>query len=163
MERFFLGYFFIYPWAGVDAKTPFTLLWISPWIFGFGLFVTSFNIRDPKYIFIGLWLATIIYSILAIHFLPRYVLPQFPAFVIACLLGYRFLGSHLLSHPRRLEILAVLGIGCMLVLYAIKHQPPVAVFEFSTPSISLETGIFSTVGLSLFVVCWVLYNCPARQ
>jgi len=163
IERFFLGYFFIYPWAGIDAKTPFTLLLLLPWLLGFGLFATSFNIRDPKYTFIGLWLASIIYSILAIHFLPRYVLPQFPAFVIACLLGYRFLGCQLLSHPRRLEILAVLGIGCMLVLYAIKHQPPVAVFEFSPPAISPVTGIFSTVGLLLFVVSWVLYNHPARQ
>ena len=158
VERFFLGYFFIYPWAGTDAKTPFTILLLFPWLFGFGLFVTSFNYRDPKYTFIGLWLAGIIYSILAIHFLPRYVMPQFPAFVIACLLGYRFLGAELLMHPRRVEIVAMIGIGCMLVSFAIKHQPPVAAFEFSPPVISPVTGIFSTLGLLLFVVSWVMYN-----
>jgi 4-amino-4-deoxy-L-arabinose transferase-like glycosyltransferase len=158
VERFFLGYFFIYPWAGTDVKTPFTILLLFPWLFGFRLFVASFNFRDPKYLFIGLWLAGIIDSILAIHFLPRYVLPQFPAFVIACLLGYRFLGAELLAHPRRVEIVAIIGIGCMLVSFAIKHQPPVAAFEFSPPVISAVTGIFSTLGLMLFVVSWVMYN-----
>ena len=158
VERFFLGYFFIYPWAGTDAKTLFTILLLFPWLFGFGLFVTSFKIRDPKFSFIGLWLAGIIYSILAIHFLPRYVMPQFPAFVIACLLGYRFLGTELLTLPRRVEIVAIIGIGCMLVSFAIKHQPPVAAFEFSPPDISPVTGIFSTLGLSLFAVSWVMYN-----
>ncbi len=83
VERFLLGYFFICHWAGIDAKTPFMLLLALPWLFGFSLYVTSFNIRDPKYKFDGLWLGSIIYTILAIHFLPRYVLPQLPAFGIA--------------------------------------------------------------------------------
>ena len=161
IERCFLGYFFIYPWAGIDVKTPFTILLLFPWLFGFGLFVTSFNFRDPKYLFIGLWLAGIIYTILAIHFVPRYVLPQFPAFVIACLLGYRFLGAELTRHPRRIEVVTILGIGCMLVSFAIKHQPPVAAFEFSPPIVSPVTGVFSTLGLLMFVVSWLVYHRPS--
>ena len=163
IERFFVGYFFISPWAGIDAKTPATLALLFPWLFGFGLFVTGFNPTDPRKVFTGLWAVSIIYTIMAIHFLPRYALPQLPAFLIVGILGYQFLGSELLRHRRRFEILGVLGIGCILVLFAIKHQPPVDTFEFSPPPFDWYLAVFLTLGALSMVVAWTLYHWPLRR
>ncbi|MCI0440155.1 MAG: DUF2723 domain-containing protein, partial [Chloroflexi bacterium] len=91
IERFFFGYYLTYPWAGNDARTPLILLLVIPWLFGFGLWVVSFRLRDPRYVFTALWMASLLYTALVIHFLPRYALAQLPGFAIAALLGYQFL------------------------------------------------------------------------
>ena len=112
--------------------------------------------------FTALWLSSIVYSILVIHFLPRYGLPQLPGFIIACLLGYQFFGCELLKHPRRIEILSVLGIGCVLVLFAIKHQLPLGAFEYSPTGMGLYPGILFALGLLFLLSTWFMYRWPAR-
>lgn len=150
-ERFFYGYFLTFPWTGDDAKTPISLLLVVPWLFGFALYIASFSFRSAPHVLTALWIASIGYTILAIHFLPRYGLVQMVGFMMACLLGYRFLGSSLLRHPRRLEILSVIGIGCALILYALKYQPPLATFEFTPPKGSIYPGV-SFLGGALFLL-----------
>ena len=147
VARFFLGYFLLYPWTASDAKTAVTLLLIVPWIFGFGLFLTGFTFRKPQHVFIALWLVSIAYPILAIHFLPRYGLSQLPGFIIASLIGYHFLAQKLPRHPRSLYVVAILAIGCVFVLYGIKYQAPVNTFEYSPAGgIEVVPAVFFTLG-----------------
>ncbi len=146
-ERFFFGYFLTYLWTGDDARTPLTLLLVIPWTLGFALFVTGFRFTSPQHIFSALWIGSIGYSVLTIHFLPRYGLTQMPGFMLACLLGYQFLGSSLLRHPRRIEILWAVGIGCLMMLYGIKYQSPVNTFEFTPPPGSYYAGAIFTGGI----------------
>ncbi len=160
VERFFSGYFLTYLWTGDDAKTPLTLLMVIPWVFGFALFITGFSFRSPKHILIGSWVVGIGYTILAIHFLPRYGLSQMPGFMIACLMGYQFLGAKLLRHPRRLEILSIVGIGCMMILYGIKYQSPVNTFEFTPPEGSFYAGAVFTCGILFVLLASFLYRRP---
>ena len=152
IERFFLGYFVTYPWTGSDDKTAASLALVAPWVLGFALFAVGFRIRNAVHLFIAFWLLSLVYPVLSIHFLPRYVLPQLPAAIIAGLLGYRFLATQLLSHPRRIEVLALTGIGSVLLMYAIKYQPPVGSFEASPPGIASYVWVF--IGLSLLLIAF---------
>ena len=152
LERFFSGYFVTYPWTGGDSKTATSLLLAAPWHFGFALFVTGFRFRDPLHLFLALWLLALTLPVLTIHFLPRYGLPYLPGFIIACLLGYRFLMSHLRSHRRPWEVLSLAGLGSILLLYAIKYQPPVNSFESSPPPIEpYVAALILAGGISLFL------------
>jgi 4-amino-4-deoxy-L-arabinose transferase-like glycosyltransferase len=165
IERFFYGYFLTFPWTGDDAKTPISLLLVVPWLFGFALYVASFSFRSAPHVLTALWIASIGYAIFAIHFLPRYGLAPMAGFMMACLLGYRFLGSSLLSHPRRLEVLSMMGIGCVLILYAIKYQPSLATFEFTPPAGSLFGGILFVAGTLVLLLARLVYRPagPERQ
>ena len=163
VERFFYGYFLTHLWTGDDAKTAITLLMVIPWILGFALFVTGFSFRNPQHIFVALWVASIGYTILAIHFLPRYGLAQMPGFMMACFLGYQFFGAKLLSHPRRLEILSAVAIGSIMILYGIKYQPPVNTFEFTPPEGSYYAGAIFTIGILFLLLGNVLYHRQVRQ
>jgi 4-amino-4-deoxy-L-arabinose transferase-like glycosyltransferase len=156
--RFFLGYLLLYAWTASDAKTASTLLLVVPWIFGFGLFLTGFSFKNPKHVFVMLWIASIGFLILTIHFLPRYGLAQLPAFIIACLMGYQFLRRELVRHPRLSHVLTLVGIGSVLVLYGIKYQAPVTTFEHNPvggievlPTVFLGAGLLSVyTAFSLF-------------
>lgn len=156
-ERFLTGYFLTHSWAGGDAKTPATLLLVMPWVFGFGLFITGFRFKNPGHLFVALWVITISYIVLAIHFLPRYGLAQTPGFMIGCLMGYGFLGSTVLRHARRLEILTLLVGGCILILYGIKYQSPVNTFESSPPDGGFYPSAFFAGGLLLFLLAKLIY------
>lgn len=162
-ERFFYGYFLTFPWTGDDAKTPISLLLVIPWLFGFALYIASFSFRSTPHILAALWIASIVYTILAIHFLPRYGLVQMVGFMMACLLGYRSLGSSLLRHPRRLEVLSLMGIGCALILYAIKYQPPLATFEFTPPKGGVYAGISFLGGLLFLLLARLLSRRPVER
>ena len=156
LERFFLGYFVTYAWTGTDDKTAGSLVLVAPWLFGFALFVAGFRFREPSHAFLLLWLMSLAYPVLGIHFLARYGLSQLPAFIIAGILGYRFLAIELLRHPRRLESLSLAGIGTLLLLFGIKYQPPVATFEASPPAIEPYVGVFIALGiLALFAARWL--------
>lgn len=156
IERFFYAYFLTSSWAGDDAKTPLTFLLVTPWLFGFALFIISFSFRSAKDVLVGLWVASIGLTMLSIHFLPRYGLPQTPGFLIACLMGYGFLGSVLVTHPRRIELVSAVGIGCTMILYGMKYQPPVGTFEFTPPEGSVFGGIMITGGLVwLLLLRWI--------
>jgi len=156
LERFAYAYFLTYSWSGDDAKTALTLALAVPWAFGFSLFILSFRWRSIPHLFVAVWLATIAYVSLTIHFLPRYALPQVPAFLIACLIGYAFLGR-LRSHPRWIEILSITGIGTTLVLYGIKYQPPVGTFEYTPPAGSALGGVLVTAGIAIVLLQRHLY------
>jgi len=158
VERFFYGYLLTYPWTGSDAKTPFSLLLSSPALFGFGLFITSFRFDSPRHVFVALWIASLVPTTLAIHFLPRYALPQVPGFLLACLMGYAFLFSTLLAHPRRRALLTVAGLGCALVLYGIKYQPPIATFEFTPPAGSVYPGVLVAGGICVLLALGFVYR-----
>lgn len=158
MERFFFGYFLTYAWTGGDSRTPLTILSVIPWLFGISLFLIGFRIRDPRHIFVLLWMGSLIYTVMMIHFLPRYALPQLPASIVAILFGFRFLGQELMRHPRRFEILSMLGIGSVIILFGIKNQPPVATFEHTPPDGSLVGAVFVALGLALFAVAGILFR-----
>ena len=150
VERFFVGYFVTYAWTGSDDKTPATILLSIPWLFGFAMFVTAFRFRSASHVFVALWLATVAYQIVAIHFLSRYGLAQLPGFIIACLLGYRLLASELLRHPRRFQVISIAGIGTVLLMYGLKYEPPVGAFESTPPDTEAYALVF--VGLGLLVL-----------
>lgn len=158
VERFLFGYFLTYAWTGDDAKTLSSVLLVTPWVFGITLFVTGFNIRDSRYVFTAMWLATILYSILAIHFLSRYGMPQLPAFVIASIIGYKFLADDLLRHPRRFEILSVAFIGTLLILSAIKYQSPVSTFERTPVGGEIISSLLLVTGILFVLISRVIYG-----
>jgi len=161
--RFYLGYLVTYPWSGSDDKTFTNLLLTAPWFFGLALFVTGFRLRDPAHLFIALWLASLAPIALAIHFLPRYGLPYIPGFLIACLLGYRFLALDLLRLARRLEVLAVISIGTVLLMYGLKYQPPVRTFEFTPPDTEAYSILFLGLGVTALVVGrWLARRRPPQ-
>ena len=151
-ERFLFGYFLTYPWSGDDSRTLITTLIVIPWLFGLALFVTGFNLRNPQHVFVAIWIVTIAFLIATIHFLPRYGLAQLPAFIFGCFFGYQFLAGRLFKHPRSVEILCLVGIGCILILLGIKHQPPVGAFEGSPPSASYIGGLIFTAGVVTLLV-----------
>lgn len=157
-ERFFFGYFLTYLWTGDDARTPLTLLLVIPWTLGFALFVTSFSFTNAKYNLTALWIGSIGYTMLTIHFLPRYGLTQMPGFMMACLLGYQFLGSKLVRHPSRMEILWAVGIGSLMMLYGVKYQSPVNTFEFTPPPGSIYAGAMFTGGILFLLLGNFLYH-----
>ena len=156
IERFTLAYLVTYPWTGSDDKTPVSLLLAAPWLFGFALFVVGLRPRDPAHSFLALWLASLVYPVLAIHFLSRYGLPQLPAFIIACMLGYRYLALELVRHPRRFEVVSLVAIGTVMLMYGIKYQKPVGAFEASPPDVSYYVGAFIAMGAAALVVSWRL-------
>lgn len=155
-ERFFYAYFLTSSWTGDDAKTPLTLLLISPWLLGFALFVVGFEARRASHMLIAVWIASVGYVVVSIHFLARYALPQAPAFLIACLMGFAFLRS-LAVHRWRAELGAVLGLACTLILYGIKYQPPVGAFEYTPPPGSMLGGLLVTSGIVLVLAVRILY------
>ena len=129
-----------------------------PWLLGFALFVTGFSFKNSRHIFTAFWVISIVYVASIIHFLPRYGLAQLPGYIIACFIGYQFLWSKLLSHPRGIEILSVLGIGCSLVLYGIKYQSPVSTFEVSPPDGSFYAGATLTIGILIIFLAGYIYR-----
>lgn len=157
VERFFLAYLLTFAWTGDDAKTPATLLLVLPWVFGFALFIVNFRFSNARDLLLALWIATILYPILSIHFLARYGLAHVPGFLIACLTGYASL-SALLRVPRRLELFAGLGTACTLVLYGIKYQPSVGTFEFTPPPGSAAGGAFVAAGIALLLYVRRVYQ-----
>lgn len=156
-QRFFYAYFLTWSWTGDDAKTPLTLLLVSPWLFGFSLFVVSFRVRSATHVLVALWIASIAYVALSIHFLARYALPQTPGFLMACVMGFAFLRTAILVHPRRFELLLAISFSCTLMLYGIKYQSPVGSFEYTPPAGSLVGGVFVTAGFLLLLIVRAAY------
>ncbi len=156
IERFLTGYLFDYPWTGRGERTLVTALLVAPWAFGLGMFVLAFRWRNPAHIFVGLWIASLLYPVVSIHFLPRYGLPHLPALIIAAAIGYRFLFDELPAKRRRAELLAAAGVATLLIMLGIKYQPPAGSFEFLPPA----TGYFGAVlvmlgALTLVAAKWL--------
>jgi hypothetical protein len=108
-----------------------------------------------------MWMLSLLYPILAIHFLPRYGLSQLPAFILACALGYQFVTQRFPIHRRTVETLAVLGIGTVLILYGIKYQSPISTFEGSPPDGVYPAGVFVTLGVACFLLGrWLSHGIP---
>ena len=156
LERFALGYLVTYPWTGSDDKVIGTVLLVAPWVVGIALFIMAFRLRSPPHLFVLIWLSSLLYPMLAIHFLPRYALPQLPAFIVACIMGYRFLANHLVAHPLRFEVLTALAMGSVLALYGIKYQAPVGSFESSAPALLVDGFVFiALAALVVFAGRWM--------
>ncbi|HEU0021064.1 MAG TPA: glycosyltransferase family 39 protein [Dehalococcoidia bacterium] len=137
IERFSSGYLLSHLWLGSNSNDLVSLLLLAPWVFGFALFVIGFQLRNSGHVFMALWVGSLVYTIVSIHFLPRYGLAQFPAFLIACLIGYQFLSTQLAIGKLRLEALIFLAMGCVLLISAIKLQPSIPAFEVTPPPGSL--------------------------
>lgn len=148
IERFGTGYLLSHSWLGSSSNDLVSILMLAPWVFGFGLFVMAFQLKRSDHVLLALWAGSIVYTIMAIHFLPRYGLAHFPAFLIACLIGYQFLATQLATGKLRLEALAFLSLGCVLLIVAVKMQPPIAVFEVTPPPGSLPSLLLAVAGIT---------------
>ena len=153
IQRFGIGYLFTYPPTGIFTRSLLDLLLITPWVFGFALFVASFRIRDTGLPIIVVWICLLLPQIIVIHFLPRYGLPYWPGFMIACLIGFQHLGHLINGHRLRTEILGILGISSLLILYGIKHQPPVAIFEGTGTEFNVISATTIFVGIVGILIC----------
>lgn len=153
VERFGTGYMLTHLWLGGDGDSHdlVSLLLLAPWVFGLALFVMGFQLRNAGHLFIALWLGSIIYTIVSIHFLPRYGLAQFPAFLIAGLMGYQFLANQLAKGKLRPEALAVLVVGCVLLISAVRIQPAIPAFEVTPPPGSLYPLLLVLGGATCFL------------
>jgi hypothetical protein len=153
-ERFALGYLLLYSWTGTDLKTLGSLLFVTPWIIGFLAFIWQFSVKNPKHMFLGLWLIAICYPIWSIHFLPRYGLPYMPAFLIASLLGWQYVFFRITAHRRRFEVFSIFVLASVLVLYLVKLQPPVNSFEVNPPQMESYVGLMGC--LSAILIIWLV-------
>jgi hypothetical protein len=108
----------------------------------------GFQLRKSGHVFVALWAGSVVYTIVAIHFLPRYGLAHFPAFLIAGLIGYQFLATQLATGKLRLEALFFLLLGCVLLAIAVKMQPPIAAFEVTPPPGSLSSLLLVVAGMT---------------
>lgn len=163
VEHFFTGYAFDYPWTGRGERTVLAALLTAPWVFGLGLFVLAFRWRNPAHVLVALWITSLLYPIVSIHFLPRYALPHLPGLVLAVVIGYRFLATELLGRKRRSEILAGAGIATLLILLGIKYQPPAGAFEFLSPSTGQAGAVLVVVGaITLLAVKWMARTDGSR-
>ena len=148
LERFAVGYLITYPSTGTYTNSLPHLLLVTPWIFGFALFIISFRLRDGRYLLVVAWLVPILLQSMVIHFLPRYGLPYWPGFLLACMIGYQFLAHKIIMHPMRIEILILLGISSLLIAYGIKYQTPLMIFEGN----DVEPDIFPVLVIVLGVL-----------
>ena len=153
IERFFLGYHLLYSWTGSDAKSGLTLILVAPWLFGFFAFVSTLNVRYKSHIFILVWLLLSFYPILSIHFLPRYGLLYFPAFLISALIGFYQVFLRVEDWRRGIEVALFSMLGTVLILYVIKHQPPVNTFEVTPPLTDFYVAIFILLSLVTVLIC----------
>jgi len=153
MERFFLAYHLLYSWTGSDTKSAVTLILITPWLFGFLTFVSTFRVKDRSHLFIMIWVLLSFYPILSIHFLPRYGLPYLPAFMIGSILGFQHVFLRERDFRRGLEAVAFSMLATVLVLYVIKHQPPVDTFEVTPPLANFYVGILLSLSVVTVLIC----------
>jgi 4-amino-4-deoxy-L-arabinose transferase-like glycosyltransferase len=153
-ERFALGYLLLYSWTATDAKTLGSLLYVTPWIIGLLAFIWQFSLKNPRHMFLGLWLIAICYPIWSIHFLPRYGLPYMPAFLIASLLGWQYVFLRISIHRRRFEVFSIFALASVLVLYLVKLQPPVNSFEVNPPQVQSYVGLIGC--LSVLLIIWLV-------
>ena len=153
IERFFIGYHFLYSWTGSDTKAALTLVLVAPWLFGFCAFLSTFNVRDRSHLFILFWVLLSFYPILSIHFLPRYGLLYFPAFLISALIGFHQVFLRIGDLRRRIEVGIFSMLGTVLILYVIKHQPPVNTFEVTPPLTDFYVAILVLLSLVTVVIC----------
>lgn len=153
-ERFALGYLLLYSWTATDTKTLGSLLFVTPWIIGFLAFIWQFSLKNPRHLFLGLWLIAICYPIWSIHFLPRYGLPYMPAFLIASLLGWQYVFVRMTAHRRRFEVFSIFALASVLVLYLVKLQPPVNSFEVNPPQMAGYLGLLGC--LSVILIIWLV-------
>ena len=153
IERFFLGYYFLYSWTGSDTKSAMTLVLVAPWLFGFFAFLSTFNIRYRSHLFILFWVLLSFYPILSIHFLPRYGLFYFPAFLICAIVGFHQIFLRVEDWRRSVEVARFSMLGTVLILYVIKHQPPVNTFEVTPPSTDYYVAIWILLSLVTVLIC----------
>ena len=156
VERFVVGYVFTHPWTGIDARTGMSTALQLPWIFGLSLFISRASFRNSRHLFLMLWIGSISYQILTIHFLPRYGLPILPALVISSMVGYGLLRDELIRDRNRITVISLVVIGSLLILLGVKHQPPVAVFEWSPPDGSHVGAILVASGLAVLLASRLL-------
>ncbi|MEC9309628.1 MAG: hypothetical protein VX966_09030 [Chloroflexota bacterium] len=153
-ERFALGYLLLYSWTATDTKTLGSLLFVTPWIIGFLAFIWQFSVKNPRHMFLGLWLVAICYPIWSIHFLPRYGLPYMPAFLIASLLGWQYVFFRMTVARRRFEVFSIFALASVLVLYLVKLQTPVNSFEVNPPRMEIYVGLIGCLSVGLII--WLL-------
>ena len=153
IERFFLAYHLLYSWTGSDSKSAVTILLIAPWLFGFLTFLSTFRVKDRSHLFIMVWILLSLYPILSIHFLPRYGLPYLPAFMIASILGFQHVFLHERDFRRGLEVGGFCILATVLMLYVIKHQPPVDTFEVTPPLTNLYVCLLLLLSVVTVVIC----------
>ena len=153
IERFFIGYHFLYSWTGSDTKSAMTLVLVAPWLFGFFAFISTFKVRDRTHLFILVWVLLSFYPILSIHFLPRYGLLYFPAFLISALIGFHQVFLRIGDLRRCIEVGLFSMLGTVLILHVIKHQPPVNTFEVTPPLTDFYVAILVLLSLVTVVIC----------
>ena len=153
IERFFLGYHFLYSWTGTDTKSAMTLVLVAPWLFGFFAFVSTCNVRYRSHLFILIWVLLSFYPILSIHFLPRYGLFYFPAMLISTIVGFHQVFLKVGDLRRCLEVALFSMLGTVLILYVIKHQHPVNTFEVTPPLTDFYVIILILLSLLTVVIC----------
>tara|TARA_Y100000588_G_scaffold173256_1_gene187079 strand:+ start:7363 stop:9099 length:1737 start_codon:yes stop_codon:yes gene_type:complete len=158
IERFALGYLVVYPWTGSDIKSVVSLLLCTPIILGFIGFICAWKRNQSDHIFIIVWLITIIYPICTIHFLPRYGIPYIPVFLIAVLVGYKYLWSLFRMHKGSMELLFLLVLDTVLILYLIKLQEPVGSFEVNPPAEPIYIGLLFLLFLTTTVITRVRFQ-----
>ncbi len=158
IERFALGYLVVYPWTGSDIKSVGPLLLCTPIILGFIGFICAWKRNQSDHIFIIVWLITIIYPICTIHFLPRYGIPYIPVFLIAVLVGYKYLWSLFRMHKGSMELLFLLVLDTVLILYLIKLQEPVGSFEVNPPAEPIYIGLLFLLFLTTTVITRVRFQ-----
>ena len=152
-ERFFLGYHLLYSWTGSDVKSGMTLILVAPWLFGFFAFVSTLNVRYRSHLFILFWVLLSFYPILSIHFLPRYGLLYFPAFLISALIGFHQVFLRVENWRRCIEVSLFSMLGTVLILYVIKHQPPVNTFEVTPPLTDFYVAILILLSFLTILIC----------
>ena len=153
IERFVVGYFVTYPPTGIYTNSLPHLFLAIPSVFGFALFIVSFRLRDFRHLLALAWIIPIILQSTVIHFLPRYGLPYWPGFMFACLIGYHFLAQRLTRHPLRVEIFCLLAISSLLIVYGIKHQAPLRIFESTISQPNMVPVLFIVLGILGIAVC----------
>lgn len=146
IERFFSGYLLTNPWVGMESRTPLATALQAPWVLGLASFIACVKLNDRRHIFLLIWLTGILYPIATIHFLPRYGLAIVPPLVLAAVQGYRGLFAVAFGERRRTGLFALIGIGTLLMLIGIKHQPPVATFEWTPPEEGLGGAALLAAG-----------------
>ncbi|MBI4304744.1 MAG: glycosyltransferase family 39 protein [Chloroflexi bacterium] len=162
IERFFVGYYFTYPWLGLDERSRFGA-WLSlPWITGFSLFLAAFRSKDFKHQIVAIWIGSIAYTAITIHFLPRYGLPHLPAYVACAVIGFKFFVTELPRVRRAPEGFLFIALSVTLFLYSVKSQPPIATFEMSPPEGSTIGGVLFLLGLGCALVARALIHRDRR-
>ena len=163
VERFFAGYVLVYPWSGDDGRSITSAFLILPWVLGLSGFVVGFRPRSARDLFLLVWALSLIYTVLNIHFLPRYGLPQLPPVIIAAMVGLRFLATDKHSPQRQAVVLAGTVLGGALILLGVYIQPTIATFEFTPPDGGFPGALLALVGLNVLLYIRVVAKSDYSQ